>query len=41
MPIVRHILNGDIIKLEVGFFNNDRDDDRVFYISAIDFKGYF
>ena len=41
MPIVRHALNGDIIKLEVGFFNDDRDDDRVFYISATDFKGNF
>ena len=41
MPIVRHALKGDITKLEVDFFNGYRDGDRVFYISATDFKGHF
>jgi hypothetical protein len=41
MPIVRLTLKSDITKLEVGFFNAYCDDNRVFYISAIDSKGYF
>ena len=41
MPIVRPTLNGNISKLEAGFFNGYRDIDRVFYISATDSKGNF
>ena len=41
MPIVRPTLNWDITKLEVDFFNAYCDDNRVFYIWAIDSKEYF
>jgi hypothetical protein len=41
MPIVRPALKGDITKLEADFFNDYRDGDRVFYLSATDSKGNF
>ena len=41
MPIVCHVLKGDIIKLEADFLNGYRDGDCVFYISATDSRGYF
>ena len=34
MPIVCPVLKGDITKLEIDFFYDYRDGDRVFYISA-------
>jgi hypothetical protein len=40
MPIVRPTLKSDITKLEADFFNAYCDDNRVFYISATDSKGY-
>jgi hypothetical protein len=41
MSIVRPTLKSDITKLEADFFNAYCDDNRVFYISATDSKGYF
>lgn len=41
MPIMWSALKGDIIKLQVDFFNGYRDVDRLFYISAIDPKWDF
>ena len=41
IPIMRPTLKHDNIKLEANFFNGYRDDDHVFYISAIDSNGDF
>ena len=41
IPIVRHALKEDITKLEVDFFNDYRDGDRIFHISATNYKGDF
>ena len=41
LSIMRPALKGDNTKLEVDFFNDYRDGDRVFYISATGFKGDF
>jgi hypothetical protein len=41
MPIVRPTLKSDITKLEADFFNAYCDDNRVFYISVTDSKGFF
>ena len=39
--IVRPALNGNITELDANFFNDNRDDDYVFYISATNFKRTF